>query len=81
MLLQRQFRINSNVDLGGILGTDITPRRHMYGKLGVSYAKLKHKVTQRVWFGVDLLQTVFQQKLSKNLWRYLAGLGIAEDLG
>ncbi|ACJ20653.1 outer membrane protein [Coxiella burnetii] len=79
-LLQNEFRINSNVDLTGILDTDLTSRTHMYGKLGVSYAKLNQKLTVSQWMA-SLLQTSVQQKLNKNLWGYVAGLGIAEDLG
>lgn len=78
--LNHQFRIGSNVDMTGVLGADITPRTHLYAKIGASYAELTHAITGTPIVTSPSPSAVFARTQRKSLWGWVVGVGLIQDL-
>ena len=78
--LNHQFRIGSNVDMTGVLGADITPRTHLYAKIGASYAELTHAITGTPIVTSPSPSAVFARTQRKSLWGWIVGVGLTQDL-
>jgi len=75
-----QFKINDNLDLAGLIGFDITPHTHIYTKFGASYAELTHGLVTTASQAFPFPMAGFQQTQRKDLWGWLLGLGLTQDL-
>jgi len=77
--ISHQFHINTNMDITGVIGADITARTHLYAKIGASYAKLTHSIIVTL-INLPSPTAVFARTQHKNLWGWVVGVGLTQDL-
>jgi len=74
-----QFRLGTNVDIATVFGADITLHTHVYGKLGASYGRLTQTIDGTL-VSLSSPIAVSERSQRKNLWGWVAGVGLTRDL-
>jgi len=72
--------INTNIDMAGVFGIDITMLTHLYAKLGASYGHLVHELFTNQGEFFNDISVFFQQTETRSLWGWMFGLGLSHDI-
>jgi len=78
--LEYQFRTAYNLDMTGVFGLDVTPRTHLYAKIGAAYTRLIETLDGVIGEGTSSSTIFFRQREHHYFWGWALGVGLAQDL-
>jgi len=78
--INNEFRINANYDMALTLGADITPRTHVYAKLGGAFASFTQHLFVTQSQSIPFPIPDFVQTSSRTIWAWLLGAGLTYDI-
>jgi outer membrane immunogenic protein len=75
--IRNHFRIGPIWDIAGVLGFDLTPRTHLYGKLGGAHNRMLQTIN---FFTLLTPINSITSNFHYNFWSWIFGVGFTYDL-